>query len=144
MQDNKNILIATVISMVILLGWTWFYEKPRIEKKEAQQKALVVKQKIEQKNITVQNIAKSVDLKAAKEEIFAMKNRKDILQEEENLRIKIESKSLHGSISLKGARFDNLTLAKYFEKNDKKDEVILLSPANSKDRYFADFGWVSS
>ena len=43
MQNNKNILIATVLSMVILLGWTWFYEKPRIEQKEAAQKVLAAR-----------------------------------------------------------------------------------------------------
>ena len=40
MQNNKNILIATILSTLILLSWTWFYEKPRLEKQEAAKKAV--------------------------------------------------------------------------------------------------------
>ena len=40
MQNNKNIVLATFLSALILLGWTWFFEKPRIEKQEAQKQFL--------------------------------------------------------------------------------------------------------
>ncbi len=75
---------------------------------------------------------------------MAVKERKDILEQSQSIRVKVKSDSLHGSISLKGARFDDLTLAKYFVKSDKKEEVVLFAPSESKERYFADFGWVSS
>ena len=34
--DNKNILLATILSFVILLAWAWFFEKPRIEQEQKQ------------------------------------------------------------------------------------------------------------
>ncbi len=152
MQNNKNVLLATVLSVLILIGWTVFFEKPRIEKQEAAKKAATATQ------VAAQNVAApasssevkpattTAELTATKasETILALKNRQEILDESTANRIAIESENLHGSIYLKGARFDDLTLAKYFEKSDHKNEVSLFSPSESKDRYFADFGWVSS
>ncbi len=150
MQNNKNVLLATILSVAILLGWTWLIEKPRIEKEEAQRKIYTEQhQKVAStESFQKPNIKESTSDApiAAKptETVLALKSRKEILSETQKDRVAIESENLHGSISLKGARFDDLTLAKYFEKSDHKDEVSLFSPSESKDRYFADFGWVSS
>ncbi len=157
MPNNKNILLATMLSMVILLGWTWFYEKPRIERKEEMQKAMMLQQaalKVEKEKATtvekpstsaaVGSNAKSLKVSESNAAILALKNRDEVLLASKNERVQIESKNLHGSLLLKGARFDDLTLAKYFKAIDKKEEVVLLAPSNSKERYFADFGWISS
>lgn len=148
MQNNKNILLATVLSVAILIGWTWFFEKPKIEREEAQRKVLAAKTtpsktEADSKNSDTETTP-SVSVTKAPETILALKSRSDILSESSANRVKIENEHLHGSIYLKGARFDDLTLAKYFEKTDKKDEVSLFSPSESKERYFADFGWISS
>ena len=37
-QNNKNLILATSLSVVIMISWTWFYEKPRLEKIAIQQK----------------------------------------------------------------------------------------------------------
>jgi len=152
MQNNKNILFATVLSMLILLAWTWFYEKPRLEKKEAQQKAEYALQKMQpaaaSASVDAAKPAISKTAEVAKNSaainIVALKDRETILNQSKNERVKIESESLHGSIYLKGARFDDLTLAKYFETTERKKEVTLFAPAESKERYFADFGFISS
>ena len=44
MMDNKNLLIAIVMSAVILFGWQYFYEGPRLEK----QQALLEQQRLEE------------------------------------------------------------------------------------------------
>lgn len=144
MQNNKNILLATVLSAVILLSWTWFYEKPKMERQEAQKKYLA-------NTKPVAEAVKSVDVKGSaaiatkpQEAVLVLKNRDELLAESKNSRVAIESDSLHGSISLKGARFDDLTLAKFFKTAEKKEEVTLFAPSESKERYFADFGWISS
>lgn len=144
MQDNKNILLATVLSAIILLGWTWFYEKPKAEKREAQ-KVLLQQQTannsaISESPVTTNN---NLEIKESEEKVL-LKNRSEILSESEGKRIDINNENLHGSIYLEGARFDDLTLAKYFVTTKHKEEVKLFSPSQSKERYFADFGWISS
>jgi YidC/Oxa1 family membrane protein insertase len=58
--------------------------------------------------------------------------------------VRIETPRLHGSIALKGARFDDLTLATYHETVDPKSpEVVLLSPPGTENPYLAEFGWVA-
>ncbi|MDP7668752.1 MAG: membrane protein insertase YidC [Rhodospirillales bacterium] len=58
-------------------------------------------------------------------------------------RVRIDSPQLHGSISLRGARIDDLTLARYRETVDKASpEIVLLSPKDATNAYYAYFGWV--
>ena len=60
-------------------------------------------------------------------------------------RVKIDAPRLHGSIALKGARFDDLTLAKYHETVDPRSpEVLLLAPPGTANPYLAEFGWVAA
>jgi len=59
-------------------------------------------------------------------------------------RVKIDTPRLHGSINLVGARLDDLTLAKYHETVDPKSpEVVLLAPPGTESPYLAEFGWVA-
>lgn len=150
MQNNKNILLATVLSAAILLSWTWFYEKPRIEKQDLERRIIAEQkaqkptaEKISDSSSNIENTALKSKLQN-ETAILALKTRGEILKESKEKRVEIESENLHGSISLVGARFDDLTLAKYFTTSQKKEEVTLFAPANSKERYFADFGWISS
>jgi len=147
MENNKNILLATVLSAVVLISWTWFYEKPRMEKQEAQRRAMQ-QQAIVKEEKEVTEVAKdSVDLKPEQkidEVALSLKSRDEILSQSQNSRVKIASENLHGSISLIGARLDDLTLANYFTDIKKTDEVVLFAPSQSQERYFADFGWISS
>ena len=60
----------------------------------------------------------------------------------ETPRIAIRTADLQGSINLKGARIDDLTLTKYKETIDKNSPPIrLLSPRGTQHAYFAGFGW---
>ncbi len=143
-QNNKNILLATILSAVILLSWTWLYEKPKMEKMEQEKKILAATKPSAEAVKTIDGNALATLAANPQEAILALKNRDEILSHSKENRIEIKSENLHGSISLKGARFDDLTLAKYFTTTEKKEEVTLFSPAESKERYFTDFGWISS
>ena len=58
-------------------------------------------------------------------------------------RVRINTPRLHGSITLSGGRIDDLTLADYHDTVDPKSpEVVLLWPTATKDPYFVEFGWV--
>lgn len=151
MQDNKNIIFATILSAMILLSWTWLYEKPRAEQRELQKQATLAQQKNlpataanTQKTNSNPSTLANPEINKSEEVVLAIKTRDEILNNSKETRIKIDSENLHGSISLKGARFDDLTLAKYFTTLKDQEEVVLFSPSESKERYFADFGWISS
>lgn len=155
MQDNKNFLLATILSVIVLIGWSWLYEKPKAERaalRRAEISKSTVQPSTQDQGNTGQTDSRSPKpytekaLKANQpvETILTLKSREDVLSQSKNERIKIKSDSLHGSISLKGARFDDLTLAQYFVTSKHEEEVKLFSPSQSKERYFADFGWISS
>src|SRR5262249_31257050 len=63
----------------------------------------------------------------------------------ETPRVKIESPRLSGSISLKGARVDDLSLVQFRETVDPASPPILLySTSGTPNPYYAEFGWVPS
>ena len=58
-------------------------------------------------------------------------------------RVKIDTPKLSGSISLNGARIDDLALTQYRETVDPKSPpIVLLSPSGSPQPFYAEFGWV--
>jgi YidC/Oxa1 family membrane protein insertase len=151
-NNNKNILLATTLSVFIMIAWTWFYDKPRLEKISQQNKNLATAEnnnsKLPQENnsdlANPKNISSPANQINEAPENISTKTRKEVIESSQNERIKISTNSLHGSINLRGAKFDDLTLANYYINTDKKNEVVLFSPSNSDQRYFADFGFVSS
>src|ERR1700682_5685062 len=70
-------------------------------------------------------------------------SRKEAL--ERSPRVTFDTPELIGSIALKGARIDDVQLAKYRVTIDpKSDPVPVLSPVGSEHPYYAEFGWASS
>lgn len=125
-----NLVSAIVLSVVIIFGWQHFFEKPRLEKLANQQKAY------------------NQQVKAIKEE-GKKAAAVTVVERDEAIvaspRIAIKSELLSGSISLKGIRFDDLTLLKYRQGLDiGSPPVALFSPSNSKSSYFAEIGWWSN
>lgn len=60
-------------------------------------------------------------------------------------RVTFNTAELVGSISLKGARIDDVQLVKYRETIDPKSPPVpVLSPVGSEHPYYAEFGWSSS
>ena len=60
-------------------------------------------------------------------------------------RIVIDAQRIHGSLSLKGARIDDLSLRGYHETPDPDSpEIQLLHPYGLADSYYVQFGWFAS
>jgi YidC/Oxa1 family membrane protein insertase len=58
-------------------------------------------------------------------------------------RLPIRTLSINGSINLHGARIDDITLMRFREKLEAdSSNVALLSPQNTRQFYFAEFGWM--
>ena len=120
--DTRNLILAIVLATAIMIGWQYFYEAPR----QAAQKA-------------VQAVAAASAPMAKAEEKPAIQTIQG--GEAPSPTIAIRTDRLHGSISLRGARFDDLTLAQYRESTDKNSpEVKLLSASTSEQPYFMETG----
>lgn len=135
-SSNNNLLTAILLSVLVLVGYHYFFEAPRLEALKAQHAAAA-------KQVAA---PAAVPTAAAKE---TMRERDSIIASgfAARERLKIDTPRLHGSINLKGARIDDLTLADYRDTVDPQSaEVVLLSPSGTADpahAYFAEFGWLA-
>ena len=140
MTDQRNLIIAIALSIAILLGFQYFYEKPRVE----QQKQLAAQQAAQTEQ-SVPVPAPGVPAQQPPGTAEVAKERSVMLAEQlaAGTRVKIDTPALHGSVNLIGGRIDDLTLAQYRETPDPNSpEIVLLAPAGTLASYYAEFGWV--
>jgi YidC/Oxa1 family membrane protein insertase len=131
--DLKNLIITILLSTAILLGWQYFYEQPRIEQ------SYKIAQEASKKDSSANEVLAEV-LDTGR--VFVDRN--IALTKSGAGRVRIASTHLTGSISLQGVRLDDLTLNGYKKSIDEdSNEVILFAPSNTKEAYFAEFGWIS-
>ena len=148
MSDQKNMLIAIAISLAILLGFQFFYEFPKLEKERERQAQIAAQDKSQlptpssqANDATVQAPGGSVSAPGVKSEVLTAQKRAEALKSAP--RVGIESPTLVGSISLVGARLDDLVLKQYGQTVEVNSERIhLLHPSGAPESYFAEFGWV--
>ena len=123
MNEQKNLLLAIVASLIILLIFQYFFPNKSDTRKA------------EYNNITVEdNTNNNINKILSREEIVS-----------KNSRVFISEKSrLKGSISLIGARFDDIILKDYNETLSENSELVtVFSPRGTTSPYFAEFGWVT-
>ncbi|MCK5425012.1 MAG: membrane protein insertase YidC, partial [Emcibacter sp.] len=143
MEDNRNFITAIVLTMVILLGYSYFYDAPRQQAiEEARQQQLIVE--AEQKGEELPDFGASTDVSTdipgPTETVQIPVDRTEVVSD--RAKITINSPHVHGSIALKGARIDDLTLSDYKETLDEDSkDVALLNPAGTDGAYFVDFSW---
>ena len=132
MNEQGNLLLAIVLSLLILLGFNIFFEAPKM-KKEAE-----TKKQIEQTDNLIKNNADS-----SENNITGYLELNDALSKDK--RIKIDSPRLQGSINLKGLKIDDLTFKNYKKTLDKDSElVILFKQTTTEGGYFSNFGWIKT
>ncbi len=134
-MENKNVIIAVLLSTAILIGWSMYFENPD----EAQRKRLEIQGKTE----TQTNIQKPETPQTGKAVPTKAISRSDALKESD--RVFIENSNLSGSISLRGALIDDIILKNYRETLDKSSKpIVVLSPKKSEDGYFVESGWATT
>ena len=128
-MDSKNVIAAIALSTAVIVLYSLFFipEQPIKKQNLAEQK------KIEQNTDTP-----SLNEK----ETFVQISRNDALKESE--RISFENQSIVGSISLKGAVIDDLTLKDYKVSLKSDEKIKLLNPRNIADGYFIETGFVTT
>ena len=135
MKDNKNLILAVVLSAIILIGWTWVSEKffptanPQPAKVENGKQVLASQGQGPQAAQPVPTAPKVLQSRAA-----ALAS---------TPRVRIETPSLEGSLNLKGAQIDDLVMVRQKETIAKDSPPVrLLSPLGAPGAYVASFGWV--
>ena len=126
MNDNfKNFCVAIVLSVLIVSTMNYFLPPAEYEN------------------------APEVQIETPVAEVEDVNETQEFLPTEEILqgseRAKIENDVVKGSIRLKGARFDDLSLTKYKQTLDKDSPNIeLLKPSKTENAFYAEYGWLSS
>ena len=125
MDENKNLIIVILFSLVVILGFEFLwnrYKKDFISEPPLQAKSESKAQKgLPSK--TLVKLPREVVLKKCQ-------------------RIPIHTRFYKGSICLKGLIFDDIVLKQYRETIKKESpDVELLSPKESENPYFVSFQW---
>jgi YidC/Oxa1 family membrane protein insertase len=121
--DNRNLILAIVFSLAILLGFEFLVNAPqreRLAEQQRQEQALTP-----DVEAPVPEIGEAPASPGTLPEAPAAMTRAQAL--EESPRLAIDTPSLRGSIALEGARIDDLILKKYRETiEDGSPEIVLL------------------
>lgn len=135
MMEQRNLILAVVLSLGILLSFQAFYDyyyPPPVTPTEETKSGAAVPEApapIRDTPRPPSNAAAANGSTAAAVE---------------DARIPIVSGRVRGSIRLQGGRIDDLALKAYRETTDPKSpEIVLLHPAASAAPYYAEFGWMS-
>ena len=131
--ETRNLVAAISLSMAVLIGYQLLFVEP---KKDIAQKENIVKESDDSSNIPIpQNLDNG---------IIASDNTEPKSSNKPVPRISMISKEVSGSISLRGARIDDITLTQYKETLEPESELIkLLLKSNGDSPYFIEFGWSS-
>ena len=140
-ENNRNFLLAIVLSIAVLFVWQMFFGLPKHQQQQQQE---AQKQQAEQ---TIQGAPPQPGGTTAP--TLPGTEQQQALTRDQALaaspRIAIDTPSLKGSIALKGGRVDDLVLMKYRETVEPNSaNVVLLTPQGTEHPYYADYGWVGA
>jgi YidC/Oxa1 family membrane protein insertase len=156
MNDQKNTILAVVLSALVLIAWEYFYALPQKQRQEelARQSQITQIQPAPQAapqsapgqvapgsasmpaGAALQGSAKSCTSTPAEP-----KSREAIIGS--TARIPIDAPRIKGSVSLTGGRIDDVSLVQYHETVDPNSPaIVLLSPPGTPNPFYAEFGWV--
>ena len=153
MTDNRNTILAVILSGLVLIAWQYFYNMPQMEKQRAAQQAQseMAKPAPQGGSATTPSTAPqtgpgsapSANAPAQPASATPAVSRDTAVAA--TPRVKIDTPRLIGSISLKGARIDDLSLVQFRETVDPTSPAIVLySPSGTANPYYAEFGWVAA
>jgi YidC/Oxa1 family membrane protein insertase len=138
-ENNRNFILAIVLSIVVLFGWQYFFvpkQKPPAETPQ-------VTQQTEQGPPQPGTPTPGTGAPQPGGPTVATLTREEALAA--SPRVAIDTPALKGSIALKGGRIDDLTLKDYRETVEPDSpNVVLLSPAGAPHPYYTESGYVAA
>jgi len=147
-NDQRNMMIAIVLSLIVVVGWQYFIVGPQME--EAQREAEIAAQQQQDQDaadVTAPQSGEAAGEPGAVDTSSAATTRFETREAaiESQPRVAIDTPALTGSINLVGGRIDDLSLKNYRTTPDPDSPIIdLLAPANGPSGYYAEQGWVAS
>jgi len=150
MNDQKNTLLAIVLSALVLIGWQLFFGMPQVEKQK--QAAQQQQQQQQQQTQPIPGAPPGTPLPQTQPGAPPLPGSPTAAPSQPvtrdaalaaSPRIRLETPLLSGSLALKGGRIDDLSLVKFRETIDPKSPaIVLLAPAGGPNPFYAEFGWV--
>ena len=132
MDDQKNMIMAAVLSFLVIVLWTFYFAPPPPE--PGTEPAAVQ---------TTGGGATVGTGQTGQSNVAAGGQTGDAGGSGEVGFVEIETASLSGSFSLKGGRIDNTHLLNYnVTLDENSDTVAQLSPVGTTHPYFAAYGWL--
>lgn len=149
MNDQKNMILAIVLSALVLIGWQFFFNVPQMEKRRLEEQGQVTKTQPAQPAQPGASSSLPAPQGGAPSQIPGQIAPPQSLTRPAAIaaspRIKIDTPRVTGSINLRGGRIDDVSLVKYRETVDPNSPaIILLSPSGAPDAYYAEFGWIAA
>jgi YidC/Oxa1 family membrane protein insertase len=150
MSDNRNTILAVILSGLVLIAWQYFYNMPQMERQRAQTQAQAELNKpVPQTAPGSTTPGSTTPQPGAAPSAGQPGAAQPVVSRDTAIaaspRIKIDTPRLSGSIALKGARVDDLSLEKFRDTVDPKSSaIVLFSPSNTAHPYYAEFGWVGA
>ena len=131
-DQNKNLLLATSLSFLVLLGWMLMFPPEPIEEMSPEQ---TTEQVTQEDNQAGNGLSTPV-------QVETNQSQQKIDTSADVPRVPIETSRLSGSLSLKGGKIDNLKLLDYFETQEENSKNIELFQYENEN-YYAVYGWSS-
>ena len=135
-ENQKNLLLAIVLSVAVLLAWQFFYAGPKLKEEQDRQARIRQEQRQDQRAGAARRTQGGAPTprRASRARCQAPASATTAASARQRWsaspRVRIETPSVKGSIALKGGRIDDVVLAKYRETVDPKSpNVVLFSPS---------------
>src|SRR5262249_49020432 len=142
-MDQKNLIVAIVLSVLIVVGWQAAFPPPKPAVNNNQQHTTT--QSGSQSGAPQVPTAQPGPPAAPPAPAAPPQTVSRAEALERSPRVTFDTPELVGSIALKGGRIDDVNLVKYRVTIDPKSPPVpVLSPVGSEHPYYAEFGWSSS
>lgn len=144
MSDQRNLLLAIVLSIMIIFAYDVFFPSQPVSPLPPQQQQAMERQTVDSIVPTAPQTAKAPAVAKVEASLLGTSAEDRAKALEKDPRLSIDSDAIHGSIRLTGARLDDLTLKHYKEElSDDSDNVVLLSPTGSLAPYYLEYGFTT-
>ncbi len=153
MTDNRNMILAIVLSVIVLFGWQFLIAGPQME--QARQAEVAAQQAATETGLatpgqpgaatTAPGAGAAVPVAAGSGQPNALRFETREAAIAASPRLPIETAALTGSINLNGAKLDDLRLKRYRETTNPDSPIVtFLTPAGAPLGYYVEQGFVTA